>query len=54
MWTGEKIIFLEYAQIVPFFMDMTMDTILFATHDYFVYMTETSLWKLSTGFGPSF
>ena len=39
MWTGEKIIFVELSVIVPFFMDMTMDTFQFATHDYLFYMT---------------
>ena len=27
MWTGEKIIFLEKSVIVPFFKDMSLDTI---------------------------
>ena len=48
-WTGEKIIFLEYAQIVPFFMDMTVDTIQFATDDYLFYATLTSQACLSVG-----
>ena len=49
MWTGEKIIFVEYAQFVPFFMDMTMDTIRFARDDYLFYATITSLACLLVG-----
>ena len=49
MWTGEKIIFVEYAQFVPFFMEMALDTIEFATDDYFFYATSTSLACLVVG-----
>ena len=49
MWTGEKIILAEYAQFVPFFMEMAMDTFQFATHDYFFYATLTSTADLVVG-----
>ena len=48
-WTGEKIIFLEYAQIVPFFMDMSLDSYEFATDDYFFYIACTTLACLVVG-----
>ena len=49
MWTGEKIIFHEYAQFVTFFKEMTLDTIEFATDDYLFYATYTSLAFVSVG-----
>ena len=49
MWTGEKIIFLEKSAIVPFFMDMGLDTFEFATADYFFYATLTSQACLGVG-----
>ena len=51
MWTGEKIIFLEKSAIVPFFMEMAMDTIQFATHDYLFYIPSTCLYCLLVGTG---
>ena len=42
MWTGEKIIFLEKSAIVPFFKDMSLDTIEFARNEYFFYATLTT------------
>ena len=48
-WTGEKIICLEKSAIVPFFMEMSLDTFEFATDDYFFYATLTSLACLSVG-----
>ena len=49
MWTGEKIIFLEKSVIVPFFKDMSLDTIQFATDDYLFYATCASLPCLLVG-----
>ena len=49
MRTGEKIIFVEYAQFVPFLKDMTMDTFEFATDDYLFYTTSTTLACLVVG-----
>ena len=43
MWTGEKIIFDESSVIVPFFKEMGPDSYEFATDDYFLYATLTSL-----------
>ena len=49
MWTGEKIIFLEKSVIGPYFKEMALDTIEFATDDYFFYATLTSLACLVVG-----
>ena len=49
MWTGEKIIYYEKSEIVPFLKDMGPDTFEFATDDYFLYTTLTSLACLVVG-----
>ena len=41
-WTGEKIIFVEKSAIVPFFMEIPMDTFEFARNDYFFYAACTT------------
>ena len=49
MWTGEKIIFNEKSVIVPFFKEMGLDYVEFATADYFFYAAFTSHACLSVG-----
>ena len=49
MWTGEKIIFVELSVIVPFCKEMGPATFVFATDDYFLYTTLTSLACLVVG-----
>ena len=49
MWTGEKIIFVELSVIGLFFKEMSLDSYVFATDDYFLYTTLTSLACLVVG-----